>query len=99
MLAHTSEGDLALCDYVERLMWLSHCCNLVAAGHQIYPEHAPTAWRDGEQMPEDEYRVMLRRLDETRGDTLVRLERRLPSLLVERDTKGMDQERWMTNSE
>lgn len=93
VLAHTPEEDLALCDYVERLTWLSHCCNLAAAGHPTYPEHTPTAWRNGEQMPEDEYRVMLRRLDEPRGDTLARLERRLASLLAERDTKGMDRER------
>ena len=63
VMAHTSEEDLALSDYVEQLMWLSHCCNLAAAGRPICPEHAPTAWRNGEQMPEDEYRAMLQRLD------------------------------------
>ena len=63
IMAHTSEEDLALSDYVEQLMWLSHCCNLAAAGHPTCPEHAPKAWRDGEQMPEDEYRAMLQRLD------------------------------------
>ena len=48
VMAHTSEEDLALSDYVEQLMWLSHCCNLAVAGHPTCPEHTPTAWRDGE---------------------------------------------------
>ena len=88
VLAHTSEEDLALCDYVDRLMWLSHCCNLAAAGNPICPEHAPTALRNGKQVPEDEYWAMLRRLDESRGNGLVRLERQLASLLAEQDTEG-----------
>jgi hypothetical protein len=87
ILAHTTEDDLALCDYVERLMWLSHCCNLVAAGYPVHPEHAPTAWRDGKQMPEDEYRAMLRPLDEARGGTLAQLEERLTILLSKEDAE------------
>lgn len=88
ILAHTSEGDLALSDYVERLMWLSHYCNLVAAGRLACPEHAPVAWRNGKRMPEENYRAMLRSLDESRGNGLVRLERQLASLLTEQDTEG-----------
>ncbi len=81
-MAHTSEEDLALSDYVEQLMWLSHCCNLAAAGRPICPEHAPTAWRNGKQMPEDEYRAMLQRLNRPRGDILARLETQSASLLA-----------------
>jgi hypothetical protein len=57
VLAHTTEDDLALCDYVKGLTWLSHCCNLVVAGYPVHPKHAPTAWRDGKQMSEGEYRA------------------------------------------
>jgi len=88
VLAHTSEKDLALSDYVDRLMWLSHCCNLAAAGHPICPEHASTAWRNGKRVPEEEYQAMLRRLDEPRGNGLARLERQLASLQAEQDTEG-----------
>jgi len=86
-LAHTSEGDLALSDYVERLMWLSHCCNLAAAGHPTFPEHAPTARRDGKQVPEEKYQAVLHRLDKSQGNGLARLERQLASLLTEQDTE------------
>ena len=88
VMAHTSEEDLALSDYVEQLMWLSHCCNLAAAGRPICPEHAPTAWRNGKQMPEDEYRAMLQRLDEPRDGILARLETQFASLLAKQDTEG-----------
>jgi hypothetical protein len=102
ILAHTTEDDLALCDYAERLMWLSHYTNLVVAGHPVHPEHAPTAWRDGKQMPEDEYRAMLRRSDEARGGTLTRLEERLAALLSEggvelRESEMMDDESQSVN--
>ena len=88
VLTHTSEENLALSDYVDRLMWLSHCCNLAATGNPIRPEHAPTAWRDGKQISEEEYQEMLHRFDESRGHGLARLERQLASLLAEHDTEG-----------
>ena len=81
VLAHTSEEDLALADYVDRLMWLSNCCNLAATGHPICPEHAPTAWCNGQEITEEEYREMLGRLDRAGGEALSRLERQLARLL------------------
>jgi hypothetical protein len=102
VLAHTTEDDFALCDYVERLMWLSHCCNLVAAGYPVCPEHAPTAWRDGKQMPKDEYRAMLHRSDEAQGGTLARLEERLKLLLskngAEPEESGKIDDGWRSAS-
>jgi len=65
-LAHTTPYDLAMHDYVERLMWASHSVDTLISCSTYCPDHAPSgAWRDGKKMPEEQYRAMLRQLDWT----------------------------------
>jgi hypothetical protein len=81
-LAHTTEYDLAMHDYVDRLMWASHSVDTLVSHGSYVPDHAPSGgWRDGVKMPEDRYRAMLQQVD--MSGSLSRAEAQLAELARE----------------